>query len=109
MPNIIPKRNTWFTILGCLTAIVFALLFWHKALDVKSREMLFLIPAIILLAAFLYSCYRWLITLKEDVYEYFSGRMWLVIITTVILFAWLAGWGSQFVADKEDHIEYIKK
>lgn len=109
MPNIIPKSSTYFTVVGCFALIIFGGAFWHGAIEVLQKRLLFSVPLIIFFIAFVGATAYWLSSLKDPAYEYFSARMWPVVLLAALTFAWIAGWGSQYVADKSDHIEYNGK
>jgi len=106
--KLIPKIYTYLVVLACLVLNAGVILFFWSAFRLKLREPLFTVPWIILTGLWIFYAGRWLVTLKEDVWEYFSARMWPTIILAALALLWVGGWASQFKADKSDHIEYVK-
>lgn len=109
MPNIIPKSSTYLTILACVALIIGTALFFHSTVAVLINQPLFLIPLIVLVVGFVVFTIRWLVSLSDPAYEYFSGRMWMVVIFAAITILWIGCWSAQHKEDASDHIEYNGK
>lgn len=108
MPDLIPKRNTWITVLVCAALIAGVCLFFKSTIPHVAKDPIFVIGLVIGIAGFLFTSFKWLKTLSDPAYEYFSGMIWGVLVFTAFTLAWVGGWSSQYVADKSDTIQADK-
>lgn len=109
MANIVPKSSTWIVIIvGFVIVAVVAAIYGTNFTALFNRP-LFMVGFIVGVVAMLATAGYWAASLKEEAYEFFSGRMVPYIIAFAFTACWTFGWSSQYKVDKEDKIQYDGK
>lgn len=110
MSNIIPKSSTWITIIACFVIIIIVAVLYGNNFYLNFEHRLgFKIGVVAGVAAMLAAAVYWAISLSDAAYEYFSNRMWLLVVAFAFTFIWICGWSSQYKADASDKIQYNGK
>ena len=110
MPNIIPKRNTWITvILMFLAEAIFIWAWWDENFHHQIKRVVeFDLPLFMFFGGSIYFAIHWLVTLKDPAYEYFSARMFEVALCVVAFCIWVGMFGSQYRQDRAANIQFDK-
>jgi hypothetical protein len=110
MADIIPKRNTWITvILMFLVEAIFIWAWWDENFHHQIKRILeFDLPLVVFFAGSIYFAIHWLVTLKDPAYEYWSARMMEMALFVVIFCIWVAMYGSQYRQDRKGYIQFDK-